>query len=90
MLLNGEFEGAIEQFEVIAGSAPAMVQHRHNLALAYGLAGQMDKAAALARRDLSEAQVRHNLAIYEHLRGLSGSEREMEILGRRDGAADQP
>ncbi|MBC8157850.1 MAG: hypothetical protein H8E94_00815 [Alphaproteobacteria bacterium] len=73
-----------------AGPAPAMAQHRHNLALAYGLAGRMEEAAAVSRRDLSEAQVKHNLAIYERLRGLSGSEREREILGRRDVAPAAP
>ncbi len=87
MLLGGEFDGAIAQFEEVARGPLATPRHRQNLALAYGLAGQREKAAAIARRDLGEADVAHNMAVYERLRGLSGEERARVILGMRDAQA---
>ena len=84
MLLGGEFAGAIAHFEEIARNPLATPRHRQNLALAYGLAGKREKAAAIARRDLDEAEVAHNMAVYERLRRLSGEERALELLGVRD------
>ncbi len=84
MLLGGEFAGAIAHFEEIARNPLATPRHRQNLALAYGLAGKKEKAAAIARRDLDEAEVAHNMAVYERLRRLSGEERALELLGVRD------
>ncbi|MCG8510314.1 MAG: tetratricopeptide repeat protein [Rhodospirillales bacterium] len=88
MLLDGDFADAIQQFEEIASNPLAGPTHRQNLALAYGLAGQMEKAAQTARRDLNEDQVRHNLSVYERLRNESGAERVRRILNYRD--SDSP
>lgn len=81
LLLSGNFTEAISDFEAVARHPLATARHRQNLALAYGLAGQTEKAAAIARRDLNEAEVANNLAIYARLRGLSGAERDAAILG---------
>ena len=74
----GEAIGILE--ELVAGDG-ANPRHRANLALVYGLAGLMDKAAAMARKDLEETDVKANLATYERLRQLGAQDRATEVFG---------
>ena len=80
-LLSGDFDQAIEILEDMADDPLASPRNRQNLALAYGLAGEDEKARVMARRDLNEPQVENNLAYYEGLRNLSGRERRAALLG---------
>jgi len=66
-----------------AGSPNATARTRQNLALAYGLSGDNEKAAAVGRTDLDEASVKSNLAYYTMLRGLSDHARAAAIIGAR-------
>ncbi len=55
--------------------------HRQILALAYGFAGRMDRAAAIARVDLDEAAVQNNLTYIASLRNLDDKARIAAVLG---------
>jgi Flp pilus assembly protein TadD len=59
-----------------SGSARA----RQNLALIYGLNGNVAEATRLSRIDLDETAVAHNLAYYQTLRQLSPEARNRAIL----------
>ncbi len=78
LLLAGDEKAALLILEPLGNAVSASVQHRQNLALAYGLAGREDDAAAMARQDLVEADVQKNLAFYAQarqerlLRGVGG------------------
>jgi len=84
MLLAGEFADAVSRFEEVAGHPQATARTRQNLALAYGLAGDMANAKAVATQDLGEAELRNNLAAYDRLRGLTAAQRNEELLRMRD------
>ncbi|GGE97293.1 hypothetical protein GCM10011404_33040 [Sphingomonas prati] len=55
--LIGDSDGAIELLEPVARAPDAVPRTRQNLALAYALAGQWDKARAIAGQDLSADQL---------------------------------
>lgn len=84
MLLAGNFADAVPRFEEVVGHPQATARNRQNLALAYGLAGDMAKAAATAAQDLGEAEVKNNLAAYDRLRRLAAAERNAELLRLRE------
>ena len=71
LALSGDFKEAIARLEQVANAANATPRHRQNLALAYGLSGDTQRAAEIARIDLDEESVRHNLAYYTVLRAES-------------------
>jgi Flp pilus assembly protein TadD len=80
LAMTGDYNDAVERLGAIAGpnSAP---RYRLNLALAYGLAGDDNKAAATARQVLDESAVDNNLAFYRLLRGMNETQRTAAILG---------
>ncbi len=65
--LNGDLDGAIEMLK----NAPRMARHtaqiRQNLAMFYGIKGDLESAQALGRMDLDEETVQKNLLIYSQL-----------------------
>ena len=69
LALSGDLPGSIDLLLRVVASAAATARHRQNLALAYGLSGQIEQAAAVARQDLDEEAVANNLAYYAILRG---------------------
>ena len=62
--LAGDIEDAIDILQRVAAKARQNPQIRQNLALFYGIKGELGKAEALARMDLDEEDVRNNLAFY--------------------------
>lgn len=66
--LAGDIERAIATLENAPKAARHSPQVRQNLALFYGIKGDMDKAESLAKMDLDEAAVRNNLAVFSRLR----------------------
>ena len=56
---------------------------RHNLAMVYGLNGQMNDSRTILRIDLDERAVMNNIAYYEILRGLDPARRRQAILAKR-------
>ena len=69
-LLGGDTAAGLAILRKAAQSPAAKAKTRQNLALAYGLAGRMDKAAEIARRDLGRDGVRRNLDYYETLHAI--------------------
>jgi Flp pilus assembly protein TadD len=62
-IMSGEYEAAIEQIKMIKGYKEFAIM-RQNLALAYGLNGQMQKARFWGLKDLSETEFKENLEFY--------------------------
>jgi Flp pilus assembly protein TadD len=88
--LSGDYKDAISTLRPLLGNPAATVRNRQNLALVYGLSGDLDSAARVGRMDLDETAVRSNLAYYSVLRELADRPRvaaiganpaRMEILG---------
>lgn len=63
--LNGKLPLAISVLEDAPLEARRYPQIRLNLALLYGIKGDLKKAEAMAKMDLDEEAVRNNLAVYE-------------------------
>ncbi len=83
LALSGDFPQSINLLLQVVGSAVATARHRQNLALAYGLSGQMKQAAAVARQDLDEQAVANNLAYYAILRAETDPAARFAALGPR-------
>lgn len=62
-IMNGDYDAAIAQLEGIANMADSAVM-RQNLALAYGLKGNMQKAREWGLKDLTETQIEENIDFY--------------------------
>ncbi|MBK3737142.1 tetratricopeptide repeat protein, partial [Azospirillum brasilense] len=67
LALNGSAEGVAILEGLVQGGVDSP-RVRQNLALAYGLKGDREAAARVARLDLDDANVRSNLAFYETAR----------------------
>lgn len=80
LTLSGDYDGAIAVLQPAATAPSATAQERQTLSLIYGLAGDPADAARLARVDLDEASVEHNLAYFATLRSLSPEARDRALL----------
>jgi Flp pilus assembly protein TadD len=89
LALSGDYDTAIAVLQPVATAPTGTAQERQTLSLIYGLAGDQREAARLARIDLDEASVEHNLAYFETLRNLSPKARDRAILslGNAGGAS---
>lgn len=67
-ILAGRIQEAIELFEKLVENPRATVQHRQNLALAYGMAGRENDARKIAMQDLPRSAVEKNLLSYRKMR----------------------
>lgn len=65
--LAGKIRSGIGILERISLRPAAGAQTRQNLALLYAMNGEADRAAQVARRDLSPKDLRHNLRIYSQI-----------------------
>ncbi len=91
LALSGKYRDAIATLERAVALPGAGVRHRQNLALAYGLAGQTEDAARLARTDLDEQLVLQNLSYYAILRDLRDHAAKVAAVGAlRRGAPISP
>jgi Flp pilus assembly protein TadD len=68
LALSGDYKTALRVLEDAARDPKATARTRQNLALVYGLAGEMDDAAATGSADLGQGTVQRNLAYYRALR----------------------
>jgi Flp pilus assembly protein TadD len=87
MALDGAYPEAAWTLEQMAEEPQANARIRQNLALVYALDGRMDRAEAMARRDLSPAQIEAHLAYFALLRTLSGRDLAEAVFGGPDSAA---
>jgi Flp pilus assembly protein TadD/cell division septation protein DedD len=83
LALSGDYAAAIAALGDIAGDPGAPARYKLNLALVYGLSGDDQKAAAVARTTLDEESVRNNVAYYVMLRNLDERTRSAAIMGRQ-------
>jgi len=81
LALARNYDEAVDILREIAGDPIAGRRVRQNLALVYGLAGKIEKAAAVASMDLKDDEVRNNLAYYQSLHKLSGRALAEAVLG---------
>ena len=88
--VSGRHDEAISVLRRSAASPRAQARNRLNLALAYGMAGQMEAAAETARRDLDEASVQQNLAFYATLRSLNDSRQTIRAIGAHNARIVRP
>lgn len=65
LILDNKPGTAISILEPLAGQSNATPTIRHNLALAYGIKGDMKRAHALNRQDMNDAQADENQFFYE-------------------------
>ena len=65
LILNNQLTQAIDILESLSNSAPDNRTIRQNLALAYGLKGNRQKALELNKMDVSEEEAKDNLLFYE-------------------------
>ncbi|WP_331255680.1 tetratricopeptide repeat protein [Candidatus Bealeia paramacronuclearis] len=70
LVLAGKFDEAIRVLERIARSPQATPRIRQNLALAYGLSGDMKKAKDMGRKDLDDRAMKNNIAYFEAVRSM--------------------
>jgi Flp pilus assembly protein TadD len=88
--LSGDYAAAIRTLTSLVAEPGATARHRLNLALVYGLAGEDDKAAQAARRDLGESDGAANRKAYAVLRAMDDKTRTRAILGIGPEAVAQP
>lgn len=67
----GYYKGAVEILRPLALRPGATARDRQNLALAYGLAGDVAQAKKFARMDMDSREVERNLSYYAALRSMS-------------------
>ncbi|UCH73426.1 MAG: tetratricopeptide repeat protein [Rhodospirillales bacterium] len=80
LALQDRYDEAIAQMQSLLTGTDADEPYLHNLALIYGLAGRIERAAALLRQMLPEADVANNLAYYQNLRAMPPDRRREAIL----------
>jgi Flp pilus assembly protein TadD len=81
LMLSGDYPEAIEILNAVITDPAATPRHRQNLAMAYGLAGDIKEAARVSRLDLEESQVQNNLSYYLTLRSINDSGAIAQALG---------
>jgi tetratricopeptide (TPR) repeat protein len=79
LAITGPPQEAIAQLAPAAGSARADSRMRQNLAFAFAMAGVMENALQLCRRDLDERNAQRQLAYYMQLRALPPELRSAEF-----------
>ena len=88
--VSGRHDEAIQVLRKSASGPKATPRNRLNLALAYGMAGEVSAAAEMARIDLDEAAVQRNLAFYATLRALNDSRMTIRAIGAHNAAPLRP
>ncbi len=68
LIMTHQFPEAVAILEPMARSPEASPEVRQNLALVYGLMGDDQRAAAIARTDLDDATTANNMRFYDYLR----------------------
>ena len=80
LALAGDNDEAIATLRDLSRELGAGPRVRQNLALVYALSGRAEDAAAMAQRDFAGSRLRHNLALYDFLRGMSGPRLATDVV----------
>lgn len=80
LALQERYEAAVAQVESLLTGTDADKPLLHNLALIYGLGGNIGEAGKILRDLLPEADVVNNLAYYQNLRTMTKDDRRAAVL----------
>jgi len=90
LALDGAHQDAIELLEIVADEPGARAQNRQNLALAYGLAGDLASAERISRLDLDEESVQSNIAYFASLAAIEDRSKRASALGAHPSDHETP
>lgn len=79
---NGEIYKAIDILEDVIKRDSPSVQTRQNLAMLYGLSGQLKKARRIAQRDLPANLVEENIITFKELQASNVQDAEKSVLSK--------
>ncbi|MCB1734595.1 MAG: tetratricopeptide repeat protein [Gammaproteobacteria bacterium] len=82
LILQGDYARAADLLQRLVDGEGGQPRHRQNLALAYGLVGNQERAREVARLDLQGDAVERNLNYYQWLRDLPAPTRYQALLRR--------
>jgi len=82
LAISGQPQEAIAQLAPLAVGAKADGRVRQNLSFAYAMAGDLENALQISRRDLDERNAQRQLSYFMQLRSLSVESRSAQV--RRD------
>lgn len=88
LALSADHAEGIAILEALTRDPTAPPRARQNLALAYGLAGQMESAAATGQQDLGAEDVSGNLAYYKALQDVQNQAQGSANAGSADKGAE--
>lgn len=80
LTLAGDFDQGIRLLETVANEPGARARNRQNLALAYGLKGDLAAAERISRLDLDDEAVQNNLAYFAALAAVDNERRRAAAL----------
>ena len=80
LILQGDYARAADLLQRLVAGEGGQPRHRQNLALAYGLVGNQERAREVARLDLQGDAVDRNLSYYQWLRDLPAPTRYQALL----------
>ena len=81
LALAGKHEEAIAILSALAAEPGAKARNRQNLALAYGLAGDLTAAERVSRLDLDEESVQNNISYFAALAAVDDRRKRAAVLG---------
>jgi Flp pilus assembly protein TadD len=81
LALAGKHDQALEVLSAVVDEPGATARNRQNLALAYGLAGNLVAAERISRLDLDEQAVDNNLAYFAALAAVEDGRQRAAALG---------
>lgn len=90
LAFNGEYEEAIRVLKPYAHDGEATARDRQNLALAYGLADQLDKASKYFSMDLSHSDVQRNLGFLTIVKQSKVSANSIQEIVKMGGVKNPP
>ena len=90
MILNDQIDEAIQQLEKLSARVEGSPTIRQNLALAYGLKGNSQRARELNLKGLSPEQAEENLQFYKHYAELKKRKKPSDLKDQLDAFSDEP
>lgn len=81
LALAGRADEAIQVLTVVVNEPGAKARNRQNLALAYGISGDLVSAERISRLDLDEESVQNNLAYFATLAAMEDGRKRAGALG---------
>lgn len=90
MILNRQVDDAIALLEPLSQTSQANATVRQNLALAYGLKGDRERAMELGQRDVTPQQAEENWKFYRHYAKLREDDLKTDMSAHLHTLLDEP